>query len=161
MAIKLNIAKSPDYVERSLREGYLYKDLRFDLNLNNTQGKELFRSNDDRDLESLYDGAAILNSIKNILTTSPGEKLLNPLFGLDLRHYLFEAVSETKAFFLGQDLLLGLTNQEPRVNVDAVDVVAAIDDMEYDITLDISVPTLDLYNLTLKGTLNNDGYVFV
>lgn len=161
MAIKLNTIKTPEAIQESLRAGYLYKDVNFDLNLQNTEGRELFRSNDNKDLEGLYDSNAILTSLKNILTTSPGEKLLNPLFGLDLRDYLFESVTESKAFFIGQDILLGLSTQEPRVILDRVEVVAVIEEGAYEITLFLTIPTLKVYAISLKGILNNDGYTFV
>jgi phage baseplate assembly protein W len=161
MAIKLNIVKTPDAVQETLDQGYLYKDVSFDLNLQNTLGGELFRSNDNTDLRSLYDSNAILTSLKNILTTSPGEKLLNPQFGLDLRDYLFESVTETKAFFIGQDILLGLAAQEPRVTLDEITVIAIPEDSAYEITLSLSIPTLKVYEISLKGILNNDGYTFV
>jgi phage baseplate assembly protein W len=161
MAIKLNSIRTPSAVEEALKAGFLYKDVAFDLNLENTQGGQLHGGVDDKDLKSLYDSNAILTSIKNILTTTPGEKLLNPTFGLDLRDYLFESVSENKAFFIGQDILLGLTAQEPRVTVDQVTVIAIIDDNEYEITLSISIPSIQVYDLSLKGILNNEGYTFV
>lgn len=161
MAINLNIAKPTPRVEKALKEGYLYKDLSFDLNFDKVLGKELYRSNDTKDFTPLYDAAAITNSIKNILTTSPGEKLLNPTFGLDLRDFLFDPVNEVRAFFIGQKILFGLTEQEPRINVDNIDIVAMPDDMQYDITLDISIPSLSIYRISLKGVLNNDGYTFV
>lgn len=161
MAIKLNTIKAPDRVQETIKSGFLYKDVKFDLNLQNTQGRELFRNNDNKDLECLFDSNAILTSIKNILTTSPGEKLLNPLFGLDLRDYLFENVTENKAFFIGQDILLGLTSQEPRVTIDNVEVVADLDENGYEITLNLSIPSLKVYEISLKGILNNDGYTFV
>ena len=160
MAIKLDIVKPTTAVETARKSGYLYKDIKFDLTSSYTQGKELFKSVNVQDLQAIYDINAVVNSIKNILTTSPGEKLLNPLFGLDLRDYLFEVVSQTKAYFLGQKILAGLAVQEPRVSVDYIDIVAIIDEMEYIIDIVLSVPSLNVYSVSLKGILNNEGYVF-
>lgn len=161
MAIKLNIVKPTTQVEVALRNGYLYKDIGFDLVNRYTDNVELYKNNENTDLKPIYDANAVLNSIKNILTTSPGEKLLNPLFGVDLRDYLFDPVTETRAFFLGTDLYNGLTEQEPRITIDRVDVVAAIDEQQYDIDLNISIPSLNINGITLRGILNNDGYTFV
>lgn len=161
MAIKLNIVKPTTQVETALRDGYLYKDIGFDLVNRYTDNVELYKNNENTDLKPIYDANAVLNSIKNILTTSPGEKLLNPLFGVDLRDYLFDPVTETRAFFLGTDLYNGLTEQEPRITIERVDVVAAIDDQQYDIDLNISIPSLNINGITLRGILNNDGYTFV
>ena len=161
MAINLNIAKPSTRAEKALEAGYLYKDISFDLSFNKTLGRELHRSSDTKDLTPIYDATAITTSLKNILTTSPGEKLLNPTFGIDLRDFLFDPVNEVRAFFIGQKILFGLTEQEPRINIDNIDVVAFPDDMQYEITLYISIPSLRVYKISLKGTLNNDGYTFV
>ena len=122
---------------------------------------ELFKQNEVSDLKPIYDASAVITSIKNILTTSPGEKLLNPNFGLDLRDYLFEPITETRAFFLGTDLYNGLVDQEPRISIDTLDVVAVADENTYEITLNISIPSLNINSVSLRGVLNIDGYTFV
>lgn len=161
MAIKLNILRATTEVETALKAGYLYKDIGFDLIPSFTNNVELYKDNEKQDIVPIYDANAIINSVRNILTTSPGEKLLNPLFGIDLRDYLFEPVSETRAFFLGTDLYNGLVDQEPRITLDNVSIVAIPDEMTYEITLQISIPTLNINGVSLRGVLNNDGYTFV
>jgi phage baseplate assembly protein W len=159
MAINLNITRPLEPVERSIRDGYLYKDIDLDLTLGYTSNKELFASKEKADLKPLYDVNAVLNSLKNIFMTSPGEKLLNPLFGLDLRDYLFESVSETKGYFLADEILTKLPLQDDRVVINFIDVVVKPDDHEYIINLDLGIPTLDVTSISLKGVLNNNGYV--
>lgn len=160
MAIKLNIIKPTTEETEALKRGFLYKDVLFDIKLSYTNNPELYTVQEKADLQPIYDAACILTSLRNIFTTSPGEKHLNPNFGLDLRDYLFEPVTETRAFFIGQDILEGLSTQEPRVVVEDITVTALIDDQSYEIDLNISVPTLDVNNLSLKGVLNNDGITF-
>lgn len=161
MAIKLNITQRPTAIQAAIDSGYLYKDIKFDLTPEYLKGNEMYSTRQTKDLAGIINTQAVLNSIKNILTTSPGEKLLNPLFGLDLRDYLFEVVSENKAFFLAQNVLDGITIQEPRVSVDFIEVLADIDEMQYIINLELSIPALEVYQLSLKGVLNIDGYNFV
>jgi phage baseplate assembly protein W len=161
MAIKLNIIKPSVEVEQTLKTGFLYKDVLFDIKLNYTNNPELFKTSEKKDLQPIYDYACIVTALKNIFTTSPGEKHLNPTFGLDLRDYLFEPVSETRAFFIGQDIFDGLTVQEPRVSVERITVIGIIDEQTYEIDLNISVPSLNINNLSLKGVLNNDGFTFI
>jgi phage baseplate assembly protein W len=161
MAIKLNVVKPTTEVEKALESGYLYKDIEFDLNLSFTDNAELYKENEKQDLAPIYDVKAVVTAIKNILTTSPGEKILNPTFGLDLRDYLFEPVSETGAFFLGKDLFDGLILQESRIKINTIRIKVNEDEQQYDISLDISIPSLNVNNLSLKGVLNNDGYTFV
>jgi phage baseplate assembly protein W len=161
MAIRLDIVKPTTAVETARKAGYLYKDILFDLKTSySAKGSELLRLNSVKDLEAIYDIDAVVTSLKNILTTSPGEKLLNPTFGLDLRDYLFETVSEVKAYFLAQKILFGLPVQEPRVVIEYINVVALIDDMEYDIDINLSIPSLNIYGVSLKTALNNGGYIF-
>jgi phage baseplate assembly protein W len=161
MAIKLNIVKPTTERENSLSDGYLYKDINFDLKTSYTDSNELFKLDDKQDLKPIYDTEAILTSLRNILTTSPGEKLLNPTFGLDLRDYLFEPVTEIRGYFLGEDILAGLPDQEPRIELKEIRVMVNPDEQQYEIILKISIPSLNAYDLSLSGILNNDGYTFV
>lgn len=161
MAIKLNIVQRSSDIQAAISSGYLFKDLKFDLSTSYLKGNEMYSSRETIDLAGLIDRDAVVNSLKNILTTTPGEKLLNPLFGLDLRDYLFEVVSENKAFFLAQTILNGIAIQEPRISVDFIEVLADIDEMQYIINLDLSIPQLEIFHFSLKGVLNIDGYTFV
>lgn len=155
-----NLEKTPA-VQEIERKGYLYKDLAFDLNPSFTFSGELFKEDDQVDLQPLYDQKAVVKSLNNILTTSPGEKLLNPTFGIDLRDYLFDPVSETRAFFIGNHIYTNLPFQEPRITITQLEVIAAIDDQQYDITISIDIPSLNVAGVSLRGVLNTDGYTFV
>lgn len=152
-----NLEKLPA-VQQSERQGYIYKDLALDLVLSFTNSGELFKKDDQQDLRPSYDQEAVMTSLRNILTTSPGDKLLNPTFGLDLRSFLFDPVTDTRAFFIGNRIYDGITIQEPRVKINTITVIAVMDNHEYDITLNISVPSLNIFNLSLKSILNMDGY---
>lgn len=161
MAIKLNVQRPVTPLDTSVNDGYLYKDIGFDLIPQFTDNPQLHKTSEKNDLKPIYDSGSIINAIKNILTTSPGEKLLNPKFGLDLRGYLFETISESRAFFLGTDLHEGLTSFEPRIQIDMLEVLANIDEQQYNITISLSIPSLNIQGLSLKGVLNTDGYTFV
>jgi phage baseplate assembly protein W len=161
MAIKLNIVKPTTQTENALRQGYLYKDIEFDLKTSYTENNELYKSDEKSDLKPIYDTRSVITALKNILTTSPGEKLLNPTFGLDLRDYLFEPVTEVRGYFLGEDILFGLPSQDSRIELNEVRVLVDPDEQEYQINLNISIPSLNVYDLSLNGLLNNDGYSFV
>jgi len=161
MGIQLNTIRTDRATTDSLKEGYLFKDLKLDLQISAPGSDALHAKSDNKDLLSDFDVDAVLNSIKNILTTTPGEKLLNPLLGLDFRRFLFEGITESLAFFIGQAILAGLVVQEPRVEVERVFVEGVPDENLYDITLAISIPTLKVYDITLRGVLNNNGFTFV
>lgn len=159
--IKLDTLKRSNFEDKSLEQGHIFKDIKFDLDLSRFVRSELYSTPEPKDLSELQDARAIINSIKNILTTTPGEKLLNPTFGLDLRSYLFEPISGVTSYFILQDILTGLDTQEPRVSVQSISVVGNPDTAEYNIDISIDIPTLNIYNLNLKATLNNDGYVLI
>ena len=139
----------------------MYKDIEFDLVPSYTNSGELFKSDEKIDLKPIYDTRSVLTALKNILTTSPGEKLLNPTFGLDLRDYLFEPVTEVRGYFLGEDILTGLPSQDSRIQLNEVRIIVNPEDQEYQVNLNISIPSLNVYDLSLNGLLNNDGYTFV
>jgi len=161
MAIRLDNLKQPTSEVNSLESGYLYKDIDLDLSFGRYTKKELYSKTEPNDLSELQDGTAILNSVKNILTTTPGQKLLNPTIGLDLRSYLFENINETVCYFIGVDIYNSLGVQEPRVTLNDITIEGIPDENEYRITIGFSIPKLDIYNLSLNATLNKEGYVVV
>ncbi len=161
MAVRLDNLKLTSIEKNSLDSGYLYKDIKFDISLTRFNRQELYSSSSPVDIGELQDGQSVINSVKNILTTTPGQKLLNPTFGLDFRSYLFEPVNTTTSFFLGQFIYNNLGVQEPRVRLEAVEIEGTPDENQYDILISFSIPKLDIYNLSLNATLNKDGYVVV
>ena len=161
MAVRLDNLQIPASEKKSLESGYLYKDIKFDLKTSRFTKSELYGTSELKDLDEIQDGQAVINSIKNILTTSPGQKLLNPGLGLDFRRYLFEPINSTTAYFLGYYIYNNLGIQEPRMILNKLDIIGNPDMAEYDINIEFSIPTLDIYNLTLNASLNRDGYVAV
>jgi phage baseplate assembly protein W len=161
MAVRLDNLQIPASERKSLESGYLYKDIKFDLKTSRFTKSELYGTSELKDLDEIQDGQAVINSIKNILTTTPGQKLLNPLLGLDFRSYLFEPINSTTSYFLGYYIYNNLGIQEPRVTLNKLTITENPDQGEYIIDITFSIPNLDIYNLTLNATLNRDGYVAV
>jgi len=161
MAVRLDNLKLTSIEKNSLDSGYLYKDIKFDVTLSRFNKGELYSNPSPEDLGELQDGQSVINSIKNILTTTPGQKLLNPALGLDFRSYLFEPVNTTTSYFLGHYIYNNLGVQEPRVILEAVEIEGNPDESQYEIEISFSIPKLDIYNLSLNASLNKDGYVIV
>lgn len=161
MAVRLNNLQQASIEEKSLENGYLYKDVKFDLEMTRFSKSELYSEQTLKDIDELQDGQAVVNSVKNILTTTPGQKLLNPTLGLDFRSYLFEPINTTTSFFLAQFIYSNLGVQEPRVNLEGVAIEGIEDQNQYNIEIIYSIPKLNIYNLSLNATLNKDGYVLV
>lgn len=159
--IELDILEQSQADQRALEKGYLFKDIKFDTEFSKFVGRELYSTAQPKDLAELQDAQAVYNSVKNIMTTAPGEKLLNPTFGLDLRTYLFEPINSTTSYFMASDIYRNLGVFEPRIVLNAVSVTGNTGENEYLIDIIFSIPTLDIYDLNLKATLNRDGYVTI
>jgi len=142
----------------ALEAGYRYKDLFLDLETSVYYNQEYNKDSILKDVQGLFDIPSIKNSIANIFLTSPGQKILNPTFGIDLRRYLFDPVSEFIAHQIKIEVRNNLPIQEPRIQLENVSVLPNIDRQEYYITLQINVPSLDAYGLSVKSLLNSNGY---
>lgn len=140
---------------------YLYADLHLDLQTAYTTNNKAFNIKERKDIRIDYDVSAIRNSILNILTTSPGEKILNPGFGIDLRYYLFDEVSIIRANELGSLIYTLLSAYEPRITIRHVQVIPDPDNSAYSIDIFFTIPEFTNEELFVRGTLNsNNGYIF-
>jgi phage baseplate assembly protein W len=176
-SIKLNSLQEP----KKPISSYTYSDLYLDLKMGYTKNNELLKQSEVKDLTLSYDYGAIKNSLFNLFTTVPGQKILNPFFGLNLIQYIFEPCSKDTAELIGQAIYDGITTFEPRVEVKKIQVVAITakgrakdptsaidvrfvpedaDANQYQVTLIINVPTVSQNSFTLVGTLNNSGFFF-
>lgn len=137
---------------------YTYADLHLDLKDKYLINNPLNQKPEVNDFQLDYDIEAIKNALYNLFMTTPGDKILSPTFGLDLRQFVFEPVTASRAFLLQRVLFDGITTFEPRVVVQNVVVTPRFDEMEYDIVIQYSVPTLNITNARLFGRLNKNGY---
>lgn len=139
---------------------YTYIDLESDLRIDYTKTNPLNNFKEQRDIVADYDVNAIKNSIFNIFTTIPGQKLLNPIFGLNLLQFLFTGITNSNAKLLGDTILKGIIKFEPRVTVDKINVAPDIENQQYIVGLVLSVPSLNITGLQIKSTLSESGYYF-
>ena len=139
---------------------YTYTDLELDLKIDYTKTNPLNNIKEQRDVVADYDVNAIKNSIFNLFTTIPGQKLLNPIFGLNLLQFLFTGITNSNAKLLGDTILRGIIKFEPRVSIDKINVAPDIDNQQYIVGLVLSVPSLNITGLEIKSTLSESGYYF-
>jgi phage baseplate assembly protein W len=109
---------------------YVYTDLHLDLTIDNNVGNGL-NPVQSKDITVDYDSNAIRNSLYNIFTTRKGQKILDPNFGGSLDQYLFESVSNVKAKILGDSIVQAVSQYEPRVSVENVQVMPIPDENQY------------------------------
>ena len=159
MALKLDILK--DVKNNNSFRSYSYADLHLDIDLNaKTPNKPTGAEKNKQDLKIDYDEYAIFNSIQNIFNTKKGQKILNPIFGLDLEQYLFENISKENGETIGQTILEELSLFEPRVTVNDVTVVARPNNNEYKIDISITIPSLNNKRTTAAGLLTTQGFIY-
>ena len=152
--IKLQTLAKPT----TLNKPFTYSDLHLDLKYEYVVNNELRRLPEIKDVVVDYDLAAIKNSIVNLFLTIPGQKLLNPFFGINLIQYVFEPCDEYTAQLIGQRIESGITTFEPRVKLTKIRVVAQPEEQSYTITLVLNIPTLNNSSFQLVGTLSNSGF---
>ena len=167
MAVRLDFLNGPVQLQTQERpdgEPPLFKDLLLDLQLGYTYSPELLKERQIKDLGCITDYAAVDQSLRNLFNTIPGQKILNPIYGLDLRIYLFEPVNKRVRLIIATQLLASVPFFEPRVVVELVDVISNPDDNQYEIILKYRVPTLEQKTRevkTLKANLNINGFTII
>ena len=159
MNIKIGSVGVDKATEKSINSGFLYKDLSLDLQSDRSFNSQLNKTEYLKDVAGLYDVEAIRNSITNAFLTSPGQKILNPTYGVELRQYLFEPVDDYIPSLIETDILENLPNAEPRIEVVNVTVTGDEENNQYDIELQINVPSLGITGISIKSTLATVGYV--
>lgn len=155
-AINLSFLQEPPKVD-----DHVYKDIHFDLEKNYTRGTELDKKLEIKDLKPDYDLDAIKNSLFNLFTTLPGQKILNPVYGLNLMQFVFTNLSESNARLIGKVVFEGTELFEPRVAILNINVNVDYDQNQYTINMRINVPSLNLSNISIKGVLKDSGFYFI
>ena len=104
--------------------------------------------------EGIFDIQAVENSIDNIIRTDPGQKILNPKFGLDLKEFIFpEKFDDYYAWKMETKIWDELPGQELRIIVQSVKVRANPEDRAWNVAITYDVEALKAYNLTWAAIL--------
>jgi len=139
---------------------YFYADLHMDLEENYGINSELHRKREINDFKVDYDIDAIKNSLRNLFTTAPGDKILNPEYGLDFRKFLFIPATRDIGELLRNEIYTQISRFEPRVKVTNVHIIILEDVNEFDIHIYYNIPALNIHNISMFGSLANSGYIF-
>jgi phage baseplate assembly protein W len=139
---------------------YLYADLHMDLKSSFNINSHLYQTAEINDFSIDYDIDAIKNSLYNLFTTTPGEKILNPEYGLDFRKYLFVPATVTIAEHIRDEIYAQVARFEPRVNITNVHITIMEDVNEFDIAIYYNIPSLNIHNVSIFGSLDRGGYTF-
>jgi phage baseplate assembly protein W len=158
VSIKIKSLATDKVSENSIKGNYLYKDLFLDLTPSVYLNKQLNKQEALKDIAALYDIEAVKNSIVTAFLTAPGDKILNPTYGVDIRKYVFEPIDDFTIDIIKDDIEVSLPLSEPRIDLVNVDVYGDEDENIIYINLQINVPSLGITGLSLKSELNSSGY---
>ena len=141
---------------------FTFADMKMDLEIGEVLTNiPIGNTKNKRDARALYDVEAIKSSVENIFNTTPGEKILNPTLGIDLKKFLFSPMTERTARDIANTIVRGLNRQEPRVTVTKISVHGARDENTYYITFVLGLPHLKAAEIIADGKLNSSGFSFV
>ena len=98
------------------------------------------------EIEKLTNLKAIFNSLRNIFTWIPGERVINPEFGSNLRNLLYEGITDFNREQIAAEIRLSVSKWEPRVQIQNIIDISDTNDIENNtVKLDIlfTVPALN------------------
>jgi len=96
------------------------------------------------DLVVLKNANAIARSIRNIISTSPGEKFFDPDFGSNVTKLLFENLDDISAISIRDEIENSINNYEPRVSLISVDTTPDYDNNSLDVKLIYRIIGVDI-----------------
>ena len=105
------------------------------------------------DLIDLKNENAIARAVRNIVLTSPGEKLFNPEFGSSISEILFENVDDITAISIQDEIRSSLSNYEPRVELIDVNVDPNFDQNQFDVIISYRIIGVDIPPTQLEFAL--------
>ena len=106
---------------------------------------QLYMQRPQNKLQKLVNVNAIKNSIHNIFSWTPGERILNPEFGSNLRKLLYEGITDFNQEQIIAEIRHSVSQWEPRVQIDNIVRLTNVDDKENNtvhLRIIYSIPTL-------------------
>ena len=105
------------------------------------------------DLIALKNENAIARAVRNIVLTTPGEKLFDPDFGSSISEILFENVDNITAVAIQDEIKSSLQNYEPRVEIIDVIVDPNFDENQFDVVITYRIVGVDIPPTQLEFAL--------
>lgn len=107
-------------------------------------------------LDKLVDIKSVQNSIDNIFSWTPGERILNPEFGNRLYQYLYEGINQYNEEQIVAEIRNCVSRWEPRVTITNITNVSEVSDTE-DNTIILNI---EYYINGLNGIIYNKQYQY-
>ena len=105
------------------------------------------------DLIALKNENAIARAVRNIVLTTPGEKIFDPDFGSSVSEILFENVDDITAVAIQDEIKSSLQNYEPRVEIIDVVVDPNFDENQFDVIITYRIVGVDIPPTQLEFAL--------
>jgi phage baseplate assembly protein W len=157
--LNLDILKRENVLEeKSSSNNIIYKDLHLDVKQKFPLRDELEKNYQVNDIIADVNIDAISNSFVSLLTTSPGEKILNPLFGINFGDLLFLPVTAERADVIGSNIISSIEKFEPRIKIISLTITPVIDEQEYICDFEYTIPRFNNSALNIKGKLSSSGF---
>lgn len=88
-----------------------------------------------KDVSMHYNEKAVINSVKNLVSTNFYEKPFRPDFGAGIRSLLFEPVDSVFGASIERKLSETINNYEPRVSIESITAIPDPDNNGYKVKL--------------------------
>ena len=105
------------------------------------------------DVSAVKNESAIKQAIKNLILTTPGEKLFQPDFGSKVNNLLFEPLDPFTADALEEEIINTIKQHEPRVQLENVFVTHVYEGNKINITIEykvVGLPIVETINFVLQ-----------
>ena len=102
-----------------------------------------------KDVNKHVDDLAVINSVKNLISTSRYERPFQPNIGSNVRRLLFESLDNITATSIESEIRQTILNYEPRVNISKLNVVADYDNNGFKVLMQFFIA-----NRTTPITIN-------
>jgi|TARA_B100001093_G_C26784315_1_gene995988 phage baseplate assembly protein W len=109
------------------------------VNLYSDFHKDLRVSPISKDLALMKDEDSVKQSIRNLMLTDPGERLMQPNIGGGIRELLFEQMTPGTLKLMEENIVDTIEIYEPRAELIDVRVIAGLDDTHVNISVLFSV----------------------
>jgi phage baseplate assembly protein W len=105
------------------------------------------------------DKELIKNDLLQLLLTVPGERVMRPSYGVNLRNFVFEDLTDVALEILRDELVNKISEYERRIKVRKVDVVGDTNRLGVQITIAYTLnsdPTqVVVFETFVRGIVNN------
>lgn len=118
-----------------------YRDLAFNPSINNLG-----------DISTVTDREAIKQSLKNIVDTARGQRVMEPQFGAGIQRFLFEPLDDQTGMDIGKAIESNIKAFEPRVRLTAVNVEIDLRQNGYNVDVFYIIRDLQIQD-TVRVTL--------